>query len=798
MKKTISAVALFLVSASLFAQVNVATKNLPQQEKVISQKLSEMYTPQTKKVVTKAVAEGATLLTSFSSGTYTTGTTSRHTGNGDYAKWLNMTATGTWSTNDPNSQCWIATQFLGLNSSWSLLDSSIYCNMSGSDGFAYVDFWSIYSVDHQNNTVFDAWIQPNQTIKTYGKRGIDIYFSQFVYRFNSDRYYVEWSHDEDFSTKDSMEFNVRNVDVATNDYAMGTTRVTLPTNTSNCPLISTDPDEDTYIRIRVCCPASQYQPHGYLFIIDDLAWAETPENRLDVLECQFYGGYRGLPEIVTAEPLYMQLRVNNSGSNDIYNVHAQNMMVKGEVIEGGAFDGSDSVAFDFENGSVTINEGTQDTLAYLAYETTGYADFTTDQVTVVRDYEYLQAYDANQLNEGVGRYAAKNKVQYTIGDPTTGETQLVDASPYDYYYVVRSADTVIDRDGENVSVYHWNRDCGATALPYRFADGQIMSSGQVYTTTDADVNAQGYRVCLGFNAREFASDVYPWGVSIVPAVDSTSYVVASNKNVAAGATIKSSLWFYDIEAEDANSMISQVLNDEGDPIESNAYVVQNSDLNTVSYGDGTYTYYSPITDLNSIYLPFATIAPKLETDKIYYACYEQVTNGTFSIARDYPYTNIFKPGYSWINVVDENGQEGLAYMYNVVIWSPNVTSGQYPWGYYFAPDYNPMIRLVIADAQANPSGLNDVVENNASMSLFPNPAKDNTVLDYTLSTTGNVTIDVTDLMGRVVLSYNEGLRQAGIANKANIEAKKLANGTYFCTVNVNGAKASTTKMVVNR
>jgi len=794
MKKTISAVALFLVSASLFAQINVATNSLPQQEKVLSQKINEIYTAQTKKVPTKAIA----LLTSFADGTYTTGTTTRHTGNGDYAKWLHMTATGTWSTNDPTSQNWVATNFLRLNSSWSLLDSSDYCNMSGSDGFAYVDFLSLYYVDHQNNTVFDAWIQPNQTIKTYGRKGIDIFFSQFVYRFNSDRYYVEWSHDEDFSTKDSMEFNVRNVDVATNDYLMGTTKVTLPTNTSNCPLISTDPDEDTYIRIRVCCPASAYQPHGYLFIIDDLFWAETPENRLDVLECQFYGGYRGLPEIVTAEPLYMQLRVNNSGSNDIYNVTAQNMMVKGEVIEGGSFDGSDSVAFDFENGAVVINEGVQDTLAYLAYETTGYSDFsTTDQVTVLRDYEYLTAYDENQLNEGVGRYAAKNKVKYTTGDPTTGETQIVDASPYDYHYLVRGADTIIDRDGENVSVYHWNRDIGTSAYPYHFADGLIMSSGQVYSSDNAEINVQGYKVCLGFNAREFASDVYPWGVSIVPAIDSASYVVSSNQKVAAGATIKSSLWYYDIEAEDYNSMISQVLNDDGDPIESNAYVVQASDYNTVSYGDGT-TYYSPISNLNSIYLPFSTIASKLDVDKIYYACYEQVTNGTFAIARDYPYTNIFKPGYSWINVVDENGQAGYAYLSNVVIWSPNVTSGQYPWGYVFYPDYNPMIRLVIADAPANPSGLNDVTNNTASMSLFPNPAKDNTVLDYTLSTTGKVTIEVTDLMGRVVLSYNEGLRQAGIANKANIEAKKLANGTYFCTVNVDGAKVSTTKMVVNR
>ena len=70
-------------------------------------------------------------------------------------------------------------------------------------------------------------------------------------------------------------------------------------------------------------------------------------------------------------------------------------------------------------------------------------------------------------------------------------------------------------------------------------------------------------------------------------------------------------------------------------------------------------------------------------------------------------------------------------------------------------------------------------------------------LSYSLNQRGNVTLTVTDLMGRTVISRNEGNRDAGVAYKSNVDVSALNNGTYFYTIEVNGVK-STNKLVINR
>ena len=781
MKKTLFAIALLFASTGVFAQLNKTITDAPHAQKVSDLKISNTYMPKAKKTAVKGTVEGATILTSFAPGTFTVGTMPNHSGQGEYTKWLTKSDTNSVL----QTSNWVLKNGLGLSQpgNWYVLENPDLFNMSVHDGFAYIDFLSIMSVDAQNNTIFNAWIKANQSIKTYGKRGIDIYVSQFLYKFNSDKYYIEWSHDENFATKDSMEFNIKNIDVDVNDFIRGTAKITLPTNTSNCPLISTTPDENTWFRIRVVSPASQYQPQGYAYIVDDLAWAETPENRLEVLNCTFYGGYHGLPEIVTPEPFWVNVRLNNSGSKDLTNVTLRNLMLKGEVLPGASYDGSDSTNFDFTSGSVVENTGIMDSLRTAAYEAVGLSDINlNDKVNVLRDYEYLNAYEKPQLNQGEGVYGVKNRVTYKT---EAGQETTVDASPYDYHYNVTTAD-------ENGS-YNWRRDANISSYANLFNYGYIQQQGQVYLG-EAAVNTKGYKVCLGFNARDFSSDVYAWGINVYPAVDSATYKVEANRRVKAGAIIKGSLWKFDPAAADNNTLVTQVLDLNNNPLESEPYTVQTSDYNTMENAD----QYGRVSGLKPIYLPFASHAAPLEKNTIYYACYEQVINGTFAIAQNYDrFVNVFYPGISRVITDKEDGTKDTSGFRNVIVWSPNITvdGKQYPWGFPFLYNYTPFIRLVIAKQQ---SGLSSIANNTASINLFPNPAKDNSVLDYTLSMSGNVTIDVTDLMGRKVLSYNEGLRHAGVNNKANIEVNKLANGTYFCTVNVNGAKVSTAKLVVNR
>ena len=786
MKKTLLGVAMLLASTGVFAQLNIMDNTkATHQAKVLDQTISDVYVQQkAKKIATKGqLPENAKLLTDFSEGTYTKGVTASHTASGTFCEWLvKPDTTGTWPSNSKNI---IAKNAFGLadTANWYHLEREDWANMSAHNGFAYIDFLSIQSVDKQNNTVFDAWIQANTPIKTYGKRGIDIYLSQIIFKFNRDQYFIEWSHDADFAVKDSMEFNIRDIDIASNDYEWGTIRVTLPTNTSNCPLISTDADEDTYIRVRAYAPASAYQPHSYLFIIDDLSWDETPENRVDVKGCDLLGGYHILPDVVEAEPFYVQVMVNNSGSNDVYNATVKNLMVQvleSDILTG--YDGSDSVVYRWNDA--TINSDSQDTLVSAAYEVTS-KDANNNEITILRDHEYLYARKTPQLNDGVGSYGTKVDLSY---DNAEGETTTVLGSPYTFRYNVTSA----AEDGS----YIWARDRGLTHYDYPFDYGYLMDQGQVYVG-EAATSVAGYKVCLGFNAVNYKEPVYAWGVQVYPALDSASYVNSDNRRVQEGAVIRASLWQFDPTAETMDDAVVMVYDENDNPIESDNRIIQSSDYNIFSEEspDGYGRVYT--TNMNSVYLPFTNQGTELQPNTIYYACYEQVINGKFKVAKVYePLLVAFRPGISFVDVQTDEGVKPLG-MNNIIIWSPNITAAgyQYAWGRNFYYDYNPMIRLVISKQKG---GLNDAAENTSSINVFPNPAKDNAVLNYTLATSGNVTIEVTDIMGRTVLSYNEGNRHAGINNKANIEASKLANGTYFCTVNVNGAKVSTSKMVVNR
>ncbi len=805
MKKTLLAVALLLASTGVFAQVNVKD-NATMNRGNAAVRQQSAFTLPVKKAVAKAHPTGTTLLTDFSSAdSYVIGTAAGHSATGKESKFqIRPDTTGVW-TGTPNG---VITNLLGLGSAgnWSILTDPGWANMSANNGFAYLNLYDVKYVDNDGNQVINAWIRPTQSINTYGLRGVDIYISQFCMRFNTDKYYIDWSHSEDFAVYDSMEFNARNYMLDPSEYTFGTLKITLPTNTSNCSLISEDPGEQTYIRIRVKVPASSVQPHGYAFFVDDIAWAETPEYNLDVLDHDFYGGYRVLPEIVEAEPFYSRVKVNNSGANDLTNVTVKNNMVKAVVFPGESYNGSDSIYFDFNSDAVVANIGVQDVLSTDAFEVEG-RDENNNPIMFLRDIEWMEAYETNQLNDGAGYYGVMNTISYDYQEDGQTKTETISADvsgtmedPLIYRYSVTEP---IDAEA---GVYRWSRDASGSGVNYHFNHGYHQVGNNVYYG-EANVESAGYRVCLGFAAKNFTEDAYAWGVEVVPAINCSAASTADYSFTfnEPGAMIKSSLWKLDLEAASNDDAVAPVLytnaaGEEDQMLESEIYEVQASDLLDVPEADRyNKVFYVDGQNLKAIYLPFKNQSVKLEPNTLYYACYENAIDGKFQVAQSVPFTNVFRIGYSHIPTVNEQGEDDLATVGNLVIYSPGVpTTGQYQWAWgsiYSFTDDVPLIRLMIGK---NKGGLTDATENTASMNLFPNPAKDNAVLDYTLATSGKVTIEVSDLMGRTVLSLNEGMRNAGIANKANIDASKLANGSYICTVKVNGAKAATTKMVVNR
>ncbi len=92
----------------------------------------------------------------------------------------------------------------------------------------------------------------------------------------------------------------------------------------------------------------------------------------------------------------------------------------------------------------------------------------------------------------------------------------------------------------------------------------------------------------------------------------------------------------------------------------------------------------------------------------------------------------------------------------------------------------------------------DVIENNnISVSQnMPNPFDGNTLITYNLNEASNVTLEIVDVTGKVVATYDEGTRDAGEHN-ITINGSELAEGIYFYTFTAGEYKV-TKRMVVNK
>lgn len=79
---------------------------------------------------------------------------------------------------------------------------------------------------------------------------------------------------------------------------------------------------------------------------------------------------------------------------------------------------------------------------------------------------------------------------------------------------------------------------------------------------------------------------------------------------------------------------------------------------------------------------------------------------------------------------------------------------------------------------------------------FPNPAVENTTIEYTVPAEGNVTLMVTDLTGKQLVNQNLG-KVAGGKNSYVLNTSEFNAGVYIYTVNYNGTQV-TRKFVVSK
>ncbi|MEE1189728.1 MAG: T9SS type A sorting domain-containing protein [Bacteroidales bacterium] len=92
-------------------------------------------------------------------------------------------------------------------------------------------------------------------------------------------------------------------------------------------------------------------------------------------------------------------------------------------------------------------------------------------------------------------------------------------------------------------------------------------------------------------------------------------------------------------------------------------------------------------------------------------------------------------------------------------------------------------------------GLDDVVmDTKVQMNLFPNPAANTTVLNYSLATSSNVVMNIYDINGRLVSSLDKGRQSSGAHNQV-IDVRSMQEGIYMIQLITNNA-VSTAKLIV--
>jgi hypothetical protein len=95
-----------------------------------------------------------------------------------------------------------------------------------------------------------------------------------------------------------------------------------------------------------------------------------------------------------------------------------------------------------------------------------------------------------------------------------------------------------------------------------------------------------------------------------------------------------------------------------------------------------------------------------------------------------------------------------------------------------------------------PASVNENTSLSSSLNAYPNPASNVVTFSYALASESNVTINITDITGKVVATINEGTKATG-SYTTQFNTAALSAGTYFYSVLTNNGTA-TKKLVVTK
>lgn len=624
------------------------------------------------------------------------------------------------------------------------------------NGYAVVSPIDKWFADAQLNTkVYNTAIKCVNGFATTGFNTVDVVFKQICRIFNQDRYYIDYSTDPTFTTYDSIQINVKGIDLSVNEFASYEKRVTLP-------VASTVNKAALYIRLRYACAAqsSTDQPAGYFWMIDEINVYDGPAQRLDIIaNNHYFAAYGVVPEGMPMDTITCYTVAENTGGNTLF----------GSKVEERFHTATDMTFPSVFNSFLNYtNVSTPEDITTATWVDTVRDDNEVITSLDIRRYVGLQASSNRMYNATPGFYGISDAVKY-LPTATSTDYSIVPLADSIYYQV-----SAMPIASDTVGKARWASDVDVLIEDAAWNYGM---EGNYYSENNALAFVAGYEVCNRFmTPKDLPLDTYyAKGIEVVPAADSC----------VAGTRISASLKYWNNAAASWDDVIKPVTVNTQE-VSTNIVTTTAGNLNNGLFENPNATEYT--TTYNSIYLPFNQANIKLDTNTTYYACYKMIDDGRFMVARD---DKDYLPNF-----------KGMDYYSKIV----NSTQGHfnYIWGSFFGQNlsnYNqPMIRLMVSKnptVHHDNSGLNDITTASFNLNAYPNPAQNEAIVEYSLTNNANVVITLTDIMGRNVLTMNKGNQAANTTYRVALNTNTLNNGTYFYTLNVNGVK-ETKKLVINK
>ncbi|MFA5540840.1 MAG: T9SS type A sorting domain-containing protein, partial [Bacteroidales bacterium] len=689
------------------------------------------------KINNKSNAKTAALTVDFDIPTeYTAKALAGHTAGakGTFARFDTVTTNAAWfATNYPIVNNW----FGMANNGFYYFTTAVGAGIG--NGFMLVSPYDQFSADgQQNSSVTNTAVELTSPVATTGWNVVDVEFNQYTQRFNYDKYFIDWSTSPTFATYDSIEFNVKGVELNSNEAARNRKRVTLPK-------ASTIDQTALYIRLRYAeYNSTTTAPSGYMWILDSVTVDNGPEARLDVVASNHvYNAYHVVPKDYPLDTMLFVATVSNTGGDTLTNVFAQERIHSIDDISVTPY----TYTFIKENRN-NPNWWNINFISDTAY--------IQDPLTLApgKSHVMVAAVSSNLYSGTAGYHMVSTGVNYAHNG--VDALQAIDT----IFYEVQDVDPL----HTDYSSMRWAADYNMLFEGVSASYGKI--SQNIVTDDCPSKFSAGFEVCTRFipSIDLSTKDWFFKGIEVVPAVDSCE----------AGIRIQGSLKKINWANFPGWDLAVQTV------AITNPHTLSNSELNNGLFTDAT-TPYERTRNFNTIFLPLTTPNIMVDTNAWYYACYKLLDDGMFLVGND---------------------SKNRAYTFNpddihsVIVNTPGFTN--YSWGDMFgswlSSNSTPMVRTFVSK---NLDNINEVSSSVFNVNAYPNPAQNETSIEYTLGTSGNVVITINDITGREVIRMEQGNQTANSSKRVSINTSNLSNGAYFYNVIVNGVK-QTNKLIINK